>query len=70
MRGVIHDQVSHKFIEGPIQPGPLNYSFQKLNDEKISYYPDLTSGFEREDGIDANISDMDWHYNRMNERLD
>ena len=70
MRGIIHDQVLHKFIEGPIQSGLLNNSFQKPNDEKTSYYSDSATGYKTEDNVNANISDIDWHYNSMNERLD
>ena len=66
MRGIIHDLVSHTYIEGPMQSKPVNDSFQAGNDEKAAYHADLTQGYEVED--DAN--DIDIPYYEANERYD
>ncbi len=46
MRGIIRDQVSHKFIEGPMQFPEANNSFEGGNDEKAAHHADLTQGYD------------------------
>lgn len=66
MRGIYHDQVSHKFVEGPIQSEPVNNILQEGNAEKAAYHADLTQGYEIDD--DANEKDISYH--DINERYD
>jgi hypothetical protein len=68
MRGIIQDQVSNIFIEGPIQPKPMGDSSLEGNHEKAAYHADLTQGFEVND--DPNFYDMDKPYYPMNDRYD
>jgi len=46
MRGIIHDQASHKFIEGPIQSKPVDDNLQAGNDEKAAHNIDFAQGYE------------------------
>ena len=64
MRGIYHDQVSHKFIEGSIQSEQGDNIFQEANAEKAAYHADLTQGYELED------DDKDISYYDTNERYD
>ena len=66
MRGIYHDQVSHKFIEGPIQSQPLNNSLQEGTVEKAANEADLTRGYELTD----DVNDIDISYRDPNERYD
>lgn len=62
MRGIIHDQVSHVFIEGPIQSKPVNCSW---NDEKSAHYAGLIQGYEEVDATDIDIP-----FYQVNERYE
>ena len=66
MRGIYHDQVAHKFIEGPIQSKPVESSLQEGTAEKAAYHADLTQGYDLED--DTNGIDVSYH--DANERYD
>ncbi len=70
MRGIIHDQVSHKFIEGPIQSKSVNNNFQEGISEKADYHADLTLGHELEVDVNATLYDTDKPYYEANERYD
>ena len=66
MRGIIHDQTSRKFIEGPIQSTPVNTIYQEGTAEKAAYHADLTQGYE----LEGDANDMDIPYYDVNERYD
>jgi hypothetical protein len=68
MRGIIQDQVSHKFIEGPINYNIANRSLQEENNEQTAYHADLSQGFKMSEF--DNIYDQDMPYYKMNERYD
>jgi hypothetical protein len=66
MRGIIHDQVAHKFIEGPMQSAPVNYYNQQVTGEKAANNPELT----QENVFQGNADDMDIPTYDVNERYD
>ena len=66
MRGIIRDQILHRFIEGPIQSKPVNSIYQEGTAEKAAHHADLTQGNETE--VDAN--DIDIPYYDANDRYD
>ena len=66
MRATYQDQVSHNFIEGPIQSKPIESSLPDGAAEKQAYDADLTRGYEWKEGDEyINISNSD-----PNERYD
>ena len=66
MRDIIHDQASHKFIEGPIQSIPVNSIYQEGIAEKAAYQVDLTQGYE----VEGDDNDIDIPYYEVNDRFD
>jgi len=65
MRVVIHDQVSDKFIEGPMQSAPTS-SFQDGPYEKVTGQTDFNQAFGAED----NAGDINDTFYEANERYD
>ena len=66
MRAVIQDQVSHKFIEGPIPSKSKNSRFQEVSADKAAYHADLNQGYEPGD----DTQDSEDPYYKANERYD
>ena len=66
MRGIIHDHVSHKFIEGPMQSTPVNSIYQEVSAEKVAYHADLSQA----DEVEGDAYDIDIPYYETNERHD
>ena len=66
MRGIIQDQASHRFIEGPIPFRSMDNSFQEGTAEKAADHADLARGYE----IEPEPSDIDIPYYETNERYD
>jgi len=70
MRSVIHDQVSHKLIDGPTQSDPLKNNFRQGIPEKAVYHADLAEVHELGTDVNAHIYDIDRPYYDANKRYD
>ena len=66
MRAIIQDQVSHKFIEGPMKSGKMDSKFREVTADKAAYHADLSQGYE----LDNDAQDADDPYYEANERYD
>ena len=60
MRSIIEDQVSHTFIEGPIQSKPATSTIQDESVDKAASTIDITG---LKDEVSADISDRDMPFN-------
>ncbi len=65
MRGIIHDQVSRTFIEGPVQSNPADGNSQEGTADK-AYYADLTQGHPLQGDAKPHVSDTDMPYYEEN----
>jgi hypothetical protein len=66
MRSIIHDQILHKFIEGPLQTKFAN----DRNDENTTHRTGLSHGYESEGDVNIDIYERDMPYHSMNDRQD
>lgn len=64
MRGSIHDQLSHQFIEGPLQSKSADNSLQEVAAEKTALRTDQAQN----NGVYGDGSDIDISHYEKNER--
>ena len=69
MRNIVQDQVSHNFIEGPVQDKVPMGNFNEGNNEKVAHHADLSQGREEEDEH-ATMYNTDMPFYWANERYD
>ncbi len=66
MRTIIHDHVSHRFIEGPIQAPQLSANYQEGTTEKVVYPTDT----QKEYKAPGDENDIDILYYEAYDRFD
>jgi hypothetical protein len=70
MRGIIQNQESHTFIEGPIQSKFVSSNSQEGSADKAAYHADLTKGYELDGDDNADIYNVEKPFSEANERYD